>query len=127
MLSPAQQAYAKAKALYETLEAKATAEIQASGCHSHIMAAIKADNRDEALRLTVQEEAIREKLRVYQARNAMLEAENLLIEWVQQKLRSDPKVASRMGEVAQLFANYQRHPAIREKMIDLAMRLAAGE
>lgn len=113
MMHDTQRLYAIAKAAYETALAAYSAEVEA----------LKLDWDADFDAANDADEAVRAKHQIDALREALRAAEDAMIDWsAAQAARAFPVEAVR---VAETVAQARRNPRFRDRLIDLAFRLAA--
>lgn len=112
-----QLAYIKAKAIEDTLGAefdRRTAHLWDGEVDMLDIEAIAAE-----------EASIGDELGIWEAHDAVLDAERQLMAWARERVKVDPRYAQNKAAIESVFARYRMIPSIRPKVIDICLRLEA--
>jgi hypothetical protein len=120
-MAPEQRRYAMAKAKLETLRAAAKPELDA--VWAELDKAEDAESPDFRA-LVDREIGIQERYGILAAQSEMVQAERALIDWVRATMERLPQYKANAATLAPLWEKWYL-PSIHNKLIDMAMRLAA--
>lgn len=108
-----QTAYSIAKAQYDTINTEYARRVTNLDWDGDFDAAFEQD------------EAIRTELKVGEAFKALRDAETALINWAHETVkREQPLYTKHAGDLRTVFEAVNTRPAIRDRVLDLALRLA---
>jgi len=110
-----QLAYVSAKAIEEGLQ------IEFARRTAHLWEGEVIELDIEAV--ATEEAKISEELGIWEARDAVLDAEKRLVTWAHERVKLDPGYPQSKCAITALFARYRGMPSIRPKVIDLCLRL----
>lgn len=122
-MHPTQLAYAKAKALFETIEKQRDTEYkQLHAVGKWNPGEIMGDKRLE--QICEAETAIDSKLGYWDAFHALRTAEKAMIDWSMGAVKVHPLYSKHQADIERLHKNSVKHPNIHAQLIALAFRLS---
>lgn len=114
-MNEVQLTYIKAKAVQDVLRAEFDRRT------AHLWEGEITELDIEAV--ATEEAEISEELGIWQAHDAVLDAEKALVAWAHERVKALPRYAQSKAAITALFARYRGMPSIRPRIIDLCLRL----
>jgi hypothetical protein len=121
--SPEQLNYITAKANYDSILDQIKKEIETAGIHNMMPKRdkITPEIREQLRKISDIETEIEFRLGKYKALEQLVNAENDLINWLHNQMKTAKKYGSQKEDMDELFKS--NHPKVREKLIDSACNL----
>lgn len=116
-MNKVQLAYIEAKAIEDTLRAEFARR------PAHLWQGEITEADFEAI--ATEEASVDKELGIWEAHDAVLDAEKRLIAWAHERVSASSLYAENKADLDRVFANYRKFPSIRPKVIDICLRLEA--